>query len=118
MNAAEDLVERVRRARKDRGWTQQQLAEAAGISLRTYQNFENRVGTPQSGNLRAILTAVGVEPIGEETADATRQTWPGDILVFLDMIGAYLATMSAEQRQQVMHQWTREIFETRTRGHV
>lgn len=115
MNAAEDLVERVRSARKSRGWTQRQMAEQAGVSLRTYQNFENRAGTPQGANLRAILKAVEIDTIGEDTAEATRDAWPPDIRVYLDVIGAFLSTMSEEERADFMHDSTRRIVDL-TRG--
>jgi len=116
MNAAEDLVERVRRARKDRGWTQKQLADQAGVSLRTYQNFENRVGNLQGGNLRAILNAVQLETTDEDTAEETREGWAPDIRVILDTIGAYLATMTEAERAAWAHAEIRRIFENRATG--
>lgn len=113
MSNGDDLVERVRDARKEQGLTQQQLADKAGVSLRTYQNFEGRVGSPQGGNLRAILNAVGIDATSEETAEATRESWPADIRVFLDMVGAYLATMTEDDRESWMYAATRQIFENR-----
>ena len=35
-------AERIRQARTERGWTQQQLAEIADLSLRTVQRVENQ----------------------------------------------------------------------------
>lgn len=113
---ADDLVDRVRDARKERGWTQAKMAEQAGVSLRTYQNFENRVGSPQGGNLRAILRAVGIDATNEDTAEATRESWPPDLRVILDTLGAYLATMTVEERADWAHSEIRRIFANRIKG--
>lgn len=113
MNDFADLPARVRAARKARGWTQAETAERAGISPRAYQNFETSKGTPQGANLRAILRAVDLDTAGEDTADTTRAEWPRDIHVFLDVMGAYLSTLSEPERLEQMHALTRQIFEAR-----
>lgn len=112
MDATRDALRtRVRDRRKDElELTQEQMAERAGVSLRAYQNFENGKGWPQPANLRAILDAAGVDSIPDAVAVATRGEWPRDIKVFLDMLGAYLATMVDEERLEFIHRMTREVF--------
>ena len=104
------LRARARDRRKELGLTQKQMAERAGISVRAYQNFENAKGWPQPTNLEAILGATGVDSTPDAIAVATRGDWPGDIKVFLDMLGAYLATMDDEQRLESIYRMTREVF--------
>jgi transcriptional regulator with XRE-family HTH domain len=105
-----DLPTRVREERKRRRWTQKDMAAKTGMSLRAYQGFESRSTSPQGANLRAILAAVEIDTTQEEIAEATREDWPRDIRVFLDMMGAYLATMPDEDRLAVMSAMTRRIF--------
>jgi transcriptional regulator with XRE-family HTH domain len=58
---SDDLPARVRAIRKQRGLTQQQFAEAAGVGYRSYQNFENGVHRPQPANMRLILDYAALE---------------------------------------------------------
>lgn len=112
MNAT-DLPGRVREERRRRKWTQRQMAEKAGVALRTYQNFEARTGSPQGANLRAILAAVEMDDSQEALAEATRDEWRPSTKVFLDMMGAYLETMPEKDALEITHQITRQIFEAR-----
>lgn len=123
MNGAMDLPGRVRKARKDRGWTQAELAERAGVSLGTYQTFETRKSVPTPENLREILDAVGVREIDDETTGEVGEAdicptchqsiWPEGTRAFLDVMGAYLAVMDEAERLRFMHAETRRIFEGR-----
>ena len=111
MNENDDVVTRVRAARKARGWTQKRLAEEAGVSLRTVQYFEGRTSAPQPENLRNMTRALGLTSNNDdEVAEATRSEWPGEVRVFLDMMGAYLMTMPEGARMTVIHDLTRQIF--------
>lgn len=51
---------RVRRGRRSRGWTLDQLAEAAGVSRRSAINVEQGVANPSVGTLLRISDALGV----------------------------------------------------------
>jgi transcriptional regulator with XRE-family HTH domain len=108
----DDLPGRVRAERKRRRLTQEEVAKRAGVSPRAYQMFETRKSVPQAENLRAILAALDIDP-GDETARATRSSWPRDVQVFLDVMGVYLVTLSDEERMATIHDVTRQIFESR-----
>ncbi|WP_372013183.1 helix-turn-helix domain-containing protein [Pseudoxanthomonas sp. 10H] len=58
----------VRRFREARGWSQEHLAEAAGISLRTVQRIE-RGGTAARESLMALAAVFGVD-LAALTVDA------------------------------------------------
>lgn len=111
----DDLPARVREARKNRGWTQKEMAERVGMSLRAYQAFESRETSPQGANLRAILRVVEMSTEDEDVAEATREEWPRDIRVFLDVMGAYLSSTPEAARSDAMHDITRRIFEARNK---
>ena len=116
--STDDLPARARAARKSRGWTQDQAATQIGMSLRAYQNFESRNGTPQPENLRNIvrvyeLDAASMNGSGDAVAEATRSSWPLDVQVFLDVMGAYLVTLPAGERMDTIRTLTRQIFEAR-----
>lgn len=102
--------ERERRMRLDReAWTQDAVAKRAGVSKRTYGMFEKGQGSPQGKTLRAILRVFDMDETPEDTRDATLESWPADIGVFLDMMGAFLATMPEAERLAFMHDATRRI---------
>ena len=42
----ENLTEQIKRLRKIKGWTQEELAQKMGISLSTVQRWERRGGKP------------------------------------------------------------------------
>ena len=109
----DDFPARVRAERKRQRVTQQQLADAAHVSLRTIQMFEGRKSATTPANRHAIAEALGLDENGNGTAAETRANWPAEVQVFLDVIGAYLMTMPEERRMRVIHDLTRQIFEAR-----
>lgn len=86
--------ERFATARRVRDLSQKQVAEIAGVSLATVNNFERGESVPQYEKLVRILDAVGVES-DEET---TRESYPDDVQTFLMMMGAYLSLLDEEAR--------------------
>lgn len=53
----------VREAREQRGWNQDQLAEAAVVSRPTIQRWETaKTGTPEPENARRVFRALGLDP--------------------------------------------------------
>jgi transcriptional regulator with XRE-family HTH domain len=57
----ESLADRLIGLREGRGWSQEDLAQAAGVGLRTIQRAEQQVAKPRSGTLRAIAAAFNVD---------------------------------------------------------
>lgn len=107
----DDFPQRVRAERKKRGWSQQELADRANVSVRTVQMFEGGKSTGTPANRRAVLDALGIAN-NNGTAAETRAGWPEPVKIFLDMLGAYLMTFPEERRLDVMHDLTRQIFES------
>ncbi len=106
----EALGDRVRAERKRRRMTQQELANAVGVSLGVVSNFERGLNLPQPSHLRAILAHLEMDiEAGDEVAAETRRTWPSDIGIFLDVIGLYLAAQPEERRQDIIYDLTRQI---------
>jgi transcriptional regulator with XRE-family HTH domain len=56
------LKDNLRRQRLEHAYTQKELAEAAGISLRTLARIERGGDIPSLPTLRALATALGVKP--------------------------------------------------------
>lgn len=104
---------RIAEERVRRDWTQEDVAARAGMSLRAYHSFENGKTRPQGKNMRAILKAFDMDESGEDRRDATLESWPPDIEVFLDMMGAFLSTMPDAERLSFMHDTTRRIVSYR-----
>lgn len=91
--------------------TQAEVAERAGVSTRTYQMFETGKTSPQGQTLRKIMDALDLTNGDVDVAEATRDEWPRDIMVFLDMMGAWLSAQPASRREDLMRDLTRHIFE-------
>lgn len=108
MKINEDLREQVKQQRKERGWTQNDMAAKAGLSLRTYQSFEAGQSWPQRANLLTILDVLGLAENGSAGDDSQR--WSGDVQVFLDVIGTFMERLSDGERRRFIRDETRRIF--------
>ena len=115
MNAAERkaLGEKAREARKRQRYTQQELADLAGVSLGVISGLENGKTVPQGSNRRAIVKALGEDIFGEAAAQAARDLWPTDVQVFTDVLGQYLAALDPEARAAQVAKWMSEIVNDR-----
>lgn len=60
MDLKQELGEKIKRARKKRGMTQEQLAEMINISSRNLSNIEIGVSFPKSDTLEKILTSLDI----------------------------------------------------------
>ena len=58
-SAATNLATNVRALRKSRAWSQQQLADRAGIPRSTVASMESGYGNPSLGNLARVSAALG-----------------------------------------------------------
>lgn len=113
MRDMDQLIDRVVAARKARGWSQPDLARAAGVSPRSVSNFERRANVPQGATLRAIMRAVNLEEGGDEAASETRSEWPRKVQVFLDMMGLFLSALPEDEQDEVIYDLTRQIVTKR-----
>ena len=55
------LAANIRALRERRGWTQEQLAETAGLATRYVQTLESPKANPRAGVLVAVAAALEVE---------------------------------------------------------
>lgn len=53
-------MESIRNARKEKGWTQQQLADAIGVKRSVISKYESGAVDPPTSQLQAISDALGV----------------------------------------------------------
>jgi len=54
--------ETLERLRRERFWTQQELAERSGVARQTIYRYERERVAPLGRNVRALASALGVEP--------------------------------------------------------
>lgn len=103
----QSLAAQVRSARRSRGWTQDELAEQAGVAPGTILRLEKALGVRQ-GNLRAILAALDIPPLhlSEPGAD------PGVDLA-KDLVEKWLLAMEPDERNTAIQELTRWIMITR-----
>lgn len=105
----ETYGQQVRRLRREQGMTQAQLATASGVSYRTIQDVEgDKHEKPQRGTRLALNAVLGIA--GDP--DEERAAWPEDVRVILDIVGAYLMTITPEQRIR----WVSRISATDVTG--
>lgn len=104
------LAKQIREARKARGWTQPQLAEQAGVSLRMIQDAESGNRRPQAAKLDAIRRVLDLDA----TADETRATWDGYSTAAADLVGQTMHTFTPDERRQLFIDLTNWMFEKRT----
>ena len=86
------------------------LVNVVSVSLGTVQNFETGKTKPQRDHLDAILNALDLDLEDSEVADLTRSQFTPDVRVFRDVMGVYLMSLPEDQRTAVIHDLTRQIF--------
>lgn len=104
------LAEQARAARKRLGLTQREAADKVGISHRAYQDFEGSKTKTQPANLRQIIEALDLTPEDADIAQMTQDGFPLETRVFLDMVGAYMESMTTEDRLDFIRRETRRLF--------
>lgn len=88
-NLQETIADRLREARRAKGMTQAELAEASGISLRAISDLEAGKRIPRPSNLKALAEVLGHHPeafyreAGPGAPDADRSTLIGQIVAIL-----------------------------------
>lgn len=103
----QEYGDKIRGAREATGWTQDELAAHSGVPKRTIQEIENgRVKKPQRATdlkLRAALDIEG-DPVRE------RSEWPDDVATIVDIVGAYMMTLSPSERIRWVSEFTRHTL--------
>lgn len=83
------------RLREERGWTQKRLAEVSGVPVRTIQDIEKDLRErPHRGTLLKLRRALDIE--GDP--DRERSSWPKDVAAIVDIVGAYMMTLTPDER--------------------
>jgi transcriptional regulator with XRE-family HTH domain len=101
--------ERFATARRLKRLSQKQVAQQAGVSLATVNNFERGESVPQYEKLVRILGVVDIEGDPEVTA----ASYPEDVQNFLLMMGAYLSLLDEGTRLDRIGQLVKEIVRHR-----
>lgn len=115
MSEGTSLADRVRRVRKQKGLTQQQLANRAGVGLGVVGNLERGKTRPTPANRLAVMNALGLDPNEPEGEVGETRHWPRDVSVFVDVMGLYLTSLPEDERYQVIHDLTRQAMSDRSR---
>ncbi len=91
----------VKNSRSARGWTQQQLAEVAGLSLRTIQRMENQ-GQASHESCNALCAVLElqreqllVSSISAETSVGSRNLLLGMAFIAIFVMGAVVGILGA-----------------------
>lgn len=75
-----EIGTKIRELRKKKGFSQEELAESACVSLRTVQRIENDENEPRGNTMQQICKVLGVN--AEEILDYGKQTDPRYLLCF------------------------------------
>lgn len=103
-----EIGAQVRRARKARGWTGAQLADAAGVAGGTIVRIENgREVRP--GNLRAVLDALELVTQPQAPADADE-----DARFAVELVGKWIEALDPEDRAAAIRDLTRFVVTRHT----
>lgn len=68
-------MEEIRRMRKERGWTQQELGRRAGVTQHTISELERGKHSAYPSTLSKLSAAFGVEDLTESQEDRGRRLW-------------------------------------------
>lgn len=87
--------DRIRTAREQHGWSQEELAERAGVSPNTVGSIELGNKRTQPGKLTAVREALGIAPLA---VVAEEQGYPPDVRIVRDAIGMWLMKYDEDDR--------------------
>lgn len=115
MSEGTSLADRVRRARRRKKLTQQELADLADVKLGVVGGLERGKTTPTPANQRAILKALSIDPDEVSDAPDPRLDYPDDIESFVHIIRMTLNALPLKERTPVMFDMTRQAMELMSR---
>lgn len=110
----ETFGQQVFRLREERGWTQKRLAEESGVPVRTIQDIEKDLRErPHRGTLLKLRRALDIE------GDAVRERseWPDDVATIVDIVGAYLMTLTPGERVRWVSDFVRGVTQIGEASH-
>lgn len=99
-NQRQQVGDRIKAARDDRGWSQARLAQEARVSENTILSIERGQRTPQPAKLRAVLDALGLAAPADGSLDLDGV--PEDVRVFLRVAAQRLKVLPPDRRAQVL----------------
>jgi transcriptional regulator with XRE-family HTH domain len=92
------LGRRITHARADRGWSQQRLAEVAGISPNTVSSIE-RGRSAQHAKIVAVCEALGLDATDSEpSGQSGGQSFAPDVQLIVDAVGLLLQSVEPCER--------------------
>lgn len=100
------LARTIRPARKLRGWSQAQLADASGVGIRSIQSAEK--AKPATVPSMATLSLMK-HALESDTHVCATSKWSPDVEVLLDIIGMFLESLEGEERQAWIDRLTRTV---------
>ena len=116
-----EFNEKIRMLRRNAGLTQRQVADAVGVTYRTYQNYEAGASKPSGGVALRLAAALGVST---DTLLGTRDLPPAEDAGDAEL-QALLAEMQAlfaggrlreEDKKYVLDALTEAYFRSKARG--
>lgn len=112
----QSIAAQVRAERKRRKLNQKELAEMVGIAPNTVGGLERGITFPQRPHLRAILSALDLTHLLDDTTDSEVRPliddggWSPDVKVALNMIGLYLEGLTEVERDRRIRDITLSII--------
>jgi transcriptional regulator with XRE-family HTH domain len=110
---AQSVADRIRALREQRGWSQQYLSRASGVSGRTIQRIEGGKLQPQPQTLQALASAFNVDVSKLRTGLTTEEIEAFERDFLCPTCGAEL-----QERTFVEHEYGDTEMETFACGHV
>jgi ribosome-binding protein aMBF1 (putative translation factor) len=99
--AGTDLGTRIRRARERKRWSQQDLADAIGVAVRTVGSWERGEAVPRNA-LGALEDVLGMDLTGEQEPDPNMdklRSMDLDTADLAEMLKKYQALQAAKREQ-------------------
>jgi len=87
------------------GMTQEDLAERAGVPLRTLNGMLRGESVPNDPTLLPVMRVLGIAP----TPDQVRESWAEPVRTFLDVMGVFLSRVDPLEQRQIMHEIAERI---------
>lgn len=107
MNIKKELGEKVKRLRKEQGYTQEQFAEMIDISSRNVSNIEQGISFPKPETLEKIVKSFGITTEKLFTSDHIKSKEE-----LLDSINKYVNKISNNKKTlEIVYKILRDLIE-------